>query len=54
MDDVIDWSTKCCKLFKRVADKQENFRTKAKMSDKKLDKTVASGLNQVKKARTLL
>ena len=34
-----DWSTKFCKLFLRIADKQgQIFARKEKLSDKKLDK----------------
>ena len=33
-----NWSTKFCKLFLRVADKQPNFLRKGKLFNKKLDK----------------
>ena len=46
-----DWSTKFCKLFLRVADREQaNFRRKGKLPDKKT--VQSSDLNQDKKART--
>ena len=51
-----DWSIKFSKLFWRVADKHmETFAAKQNLSDEKIPSpTVASDLNQVKKARSLL